>query len=133
VVPAPSTGQSLLSAMFGRRFRVGEVDLVLLFAASAAHMLAVAIAQALLALRADGRVALAWVAGNVAFLALVALPGGIVHRAATAFVLAEVLTLALMGAFIALRARSDMPLDVRPLLAEISEDSGPRDALSTQT
>jgi len=66
-------GTTVVDVAFGEGFAVERRDMVLLAASSAVLMVALSLAQALIACRAQGRMALAWVAGLVAFPVVVAL------------------------------------------------------------
>ncbi len=66
-------GTTVVDVAFGEGFAVERRDMVLLASSSAVLMVALSLAQALIACRAQGRMALAWVAGLVAFPMVVAL------------------------------------------------------------
>jgi O-antigen/teichoic acid export membrane protein len=66
-------GTWIVEFAFGADFAVERQDMVLLAASSAVMMMALSFAQALVACRAQGRMALAWVFGLVAFPPVVAL------------------------------------------------------------
>jgi len=66
-------GTTVVDVAFGEGFAVERRDMVLLAASSAVLMVALSLAQALIACRAQGRMALAWVVGLVAFPVVVAL------------------------------------------------------------
>ncbi|HIL47350.1 MAG TPA: hypothetical protein EYG34_09615 [Acidimicrobiia bacterium] len=60
-------GPQIVEVAFGAEFAVGHQDMVLLAVSSAGLMVVLSLTQALIACRAQGRMALAWVAGVVAF------------------------------------------------------------------
>ena len=66
-------GTRIVEFAFGADFAVDRRDMVLLAASSAVLMVALSFAQALMACRAQGRMAAAWVLGLVAFPIVVAL------------------------------------------------------------
>ena len=66
-------GTMVVDLAFGEGFAVERRDMVLLAASSAVLMVALSLAQALIACRAQGRMALAWVAGLAAFPVVVSL------------------------------------------------------------
>jgi O-antigen/teichoic acid export membrane protein len=68
---AALVGPAVLQLFFGSEFRLGRADLAYLAAASAFYMLAMTVAQALIALRAPARVAAAWVAAFATFVVVV--------------------------------------------------------------
>ena len=60
-------GHLVVEMAFGAEFAVGRRDMVLLAASSAVLMIVLSLAQALIAQRCQGRMALAWLAGLCAF------------------------------------------------------------------
>ncbi|MGI8662710.1 MAG: lipopolysaccharide biosynthesis protein [Acidimicrobiales bacterium] len=86
---------------------LGRADLVLLAAGSATYMLALAVAQALIALHGQKQVALSWLASIVAFIVgLVALSGlGLYSRIELALFAGAATALAAMGACVVTRVR----------------------------
>jgi O-antigen/teichoic acid export membrane protein len=66
-------GARIVELAFGADFAVERQDMVLLAGSSAVLMVALSFAQALMACRAQGRMALAWVLGLAAFPLVVAL------------------------------------------------------------
>jgi len=60
-------GPQIVEMAFGAEFAVSRQDMVLLAASSAGLMVVLSLTQALIACRAQGRMALAWVLGVVAF------------------------------------------------------------------
>jgi len=92
-------GPLIVRVLFGRGFVLGHTDMAALAAASAIYMLALALAQALIALERHGRSALGWLAGVVAFLgAVMALHGvALLPRIEAALIAASVLAALAMG------------------------------------
>jgi O-antigen/teichoic acid export membrane protein len=72
-VTALAIGPFVVTTMFGEGFELSHRDLGYLAGASAIYMLALALAQALIALANYGRVVLGWAAGLVAFVGVTAL------------------------------------------------------------
>ena len=72
-VTACAIGPVVVTTMFGQEFELSHKDLGLLAAASAVYMLALALAQALIALANYSRVVLGWGAGLVGFVVVTAL------------------------------------------------------------
>src|SRR5262249_47282194 len=66
-------GPKVVTTMFGAEFNLGHRTLGLLAASSAIFMVAMAMAQAVIALGGHGRVALCWLAGVVTFLGVTAI------------------------------------------------------------
>jgi O-antigen/teichoic acid export membrane protein len=70
---AASAGPWVVELAFGQGFAVSRTDMVLLTLSSAVLMVALSLAQGLIACRAQGKVAVAWVIGLLAFPVAVAL------------------------------------------------------------
>jgi O-antigen/teichoic acid export membrane protein len=70
-----AVGPFVVERVFGGAYRVGHADMAMLAAASGSFMLALALAQALIALAHHRDTVFAWLVGVVVF-ALVTLPGG---------------------------------------------------------
>ncbi|MFI5047405.1 MAG: lipopolysaccharide biosynthesis protein [Acidimicrobiia bacterium] len=66
VVVGVAIGPEVGKILFGSKFRLGSFDLGLLFAGSALFILALTLAQALIALQGHGRALVAWIVGLVA-------------------------------------------------------------------
>ena len=79
-VVAYAIGPMVVRIFFGREFELGHTDLAYLAAASAAYMLALALAQALIALEAYSRVVTGWAVGIVAFVLVTASQHGLLPR-----------------------------------------------------
>ena len=75
VAVAAVAGPWAVEFAFGAEFAVGRRDVALLACSSAGLMVVLSLAQALIACGAQGRMALAWVAGVVAFPITVAFAG----------------------------------------------------------
>lgn len=73
ILVCAAIGTRIVEFAFGADFAVERRDMVLLAASSAVLMVALSFAQALIACRAQGRMATAWVLGLVAFPVVVAL------------------------------------------------------------
>jgi O-antigen/teichoic acid export membrane protein len=73
ILVCAAIGTRIVEFAFGADFAVERRDMVLLAASSAVLMVALSFAQALMACRAQGRMATAWVLGLVAFPVVVAL------------------------------------------------------------
>jgi O-antigen/teichoic acid export membrane protein len=77
---AAVAGPLVVRIMFGPAFRLGRGDLVYLAAATGLYMMAMTVAQGLIALCAQARVAIAWLAGFVAFVVVVVVSPGLLPR-----------------------------------------------------
>ena len=73
-------GPTVVRALFGADFELPAHDLVTLAVACAAYLFAITLAQALIAVSAPGRVAMAWLAGVVSFGVVTALGSDLLTR-----------------------------------------------------
>ena len=87
-------GPQLDALIFGPEFRVARWPLVILSLGSTLYILAAGLGQALLALESAAEVAWGWVAGTVAFVLALVLPGSLEIRVSVAFLLGAAVTLA---------------------------------------
>ena len=97
VVGAVAAGPLAVRVLFGAGFRLSRPDLAYLAGASGAYMLALALGQALIALSAYARTAVAWVLGVVAFAVTTALLSGLTFRVAVGFLAGAGATAAAMA------------------------------------
>jgi O-antigen/teichoic acid export membrane protein len=101
LIGAALVGPWVLRVFFGEEFLVSRSDLTVLAAASGALLMALAWAQALLALGRHARVSLGWLVGVVGFTVAALAPWGVTVKVQMAF-LAGSLTAALtLGLFLA--------------------------------
>lgn len=91
-------GPTVLELLFGQEFGLARNHLVYLASASASYMLAMTVAQALIALRAQSRVAAAWLAGFATFALVAAVSPGLLERAERGLLAGSVVALAVMAA-----------------------------------
>lgn len=96
-------GPLVVRILFGPGYELGHLDLALLAAASGIYMLALAMAQALLALGGHARVAVAWLVGVLTFAAVLPTGAALLLRVELALVAASVTATAAMGAFLVRR------------------------------
>ena len=73
VVAGATIGPTVGEILFGDKFNLDNVDLTLLFLGSAAFILALTLAQALIALLGHGRALIAWAVGLVLCVGVMAL------------------------------------------------------------
>jgi O-antigen/teichoic acid export membrane protein len=107
VVGAAALGPGAMGVLYGSGFEAGRVELALLGAGVACYLAASTFSQALLALDAGRRAAVAWTAAAVLFAALYAvLPGDPLFRIALAFALAAFADLVLLGLALAGKVRT---------------------------
>lgn len=96
-------GPWVVRILFGEAFALGRQDLVLLALGTAAYMLALSLAQALIALRGHRVVAVGWLVGAVWFVAVTAAAHGLLLRVELGFLAGSIAAAAAMG--LALRPR----------------------------
>jgi len=93
-------GPFVLRVLFGKSYELGHVDMALLAAATGIYMVALALAQALIALAGHAQVAFGWLVGMVAFLAVVAPTSGLFLRVEVGLAVASVASACVMGMFL---------------------------------
>jgi len=89
-VVAFAIGPFVVTTMFGADFRLSHTDLGYLAAASAVYMLALALAQALIALKDYPRVVVGWAVGLVVFVIVTALSHDLLPRVEQGFLAGSV-------------------------------------------
>jgi len=112
VVGAYVLGTTAGEILFGDKFKLDATDLALLAAGSGLFILALTLAQALIALMGHARATYAWIAGNVAFW-IVAVASGhdLFLRVELGFVAGCGVAAAAMWVFLANRIRHGIPED----------------------
>lgn len=98
---AAAVGPWVIGTFFGEEFRLGNVDMAYLAAASAAFMLAMALGQALIAISGYRRAAAGWVIGMGVLFLTIAFPGDLLFRAERAFLAGAVASMVAMAIFLA--------------------------------
>ena len=96
-------GHLVVEMAFGAEFAVGRRDMVLLAASSAVLMIVLSLAQALIAQRCQGRMALAWLAGLCAFPVVLAFGGDLFLRVEMALLATVVTAMVAMAVLLARR------------------------------
>ena len=96
-VTAFAIGPFVVTTMFGKGFELSHTDLGYLAAASAIYMLALALAQALIALANYSRVVLGWAAGLVAFVVVTALGHELLPRVEHGFLAGSIAAAVVMA------------------------------------
>ena len=99
-------GQWAVSTFFGEAFALPRADLVMLAGGTAALIVAMALAQALIALSLHARLALSWLLGAVVFTAATALGSELLPRVERAFVLGPFVASSAMLVFLAAWSRT---------------------------
>jgi O-antigen/teichoic acid export membrane protein len=96
-VTAFAIGPFVVTTMFGKEFELSHKDLGYLAAASAIYMLALALAQALIALANYSRVVIGWAAGLVGFVIVTALGHELLPRVEHGFLAGSAAAAAVMA------------------------------------
>lgn len=100
---ALAVGPDVVSLLFGSEFRLDRDDLALLAAASAAYVLALLVAQALIAMAGYRSVVWAWACGVATFAAVTASLDPLLLRVELGFLSGSVVAAAVMGVMLAAR------------------------------
>ena len=110
-------GPEILHLLFGSRFHLGRVDLVLLSAATAFFMMANVLGNALLALQRFALAAAGWAAGVAVLSALIAVPSALFPRVERSFLLGAVVSVLAFGFLLwnALRGEIRTSAALRPI------------------
>jgi O-antigen/teichoic acid export membrane protein len=111
VVAAATIGPFVGKLLFGEdKFILGNRDLALLAAGSGFFILALTLAQGLIALRGYAGAALAWLAGIIAFAAITAAGNDLFLRVELGFVAGSATATAVMGILLLMRMRGGVPV-----------------------
>ncbi|MGH9041894.1 MAG: lipopolysaccharide biosynthesis protein [Acidimicrobiia bacterium] len=102
-IVAWAIGHEVVGLLFGAGFELTRTDLGYLAGASAAYMLALALAQALIALSAYARVVIGWASGIACFGVVTATQSGLLPRVERGFLAASVTAAIVMGILLATR------------------------------
>lgn len=105
-VGALALGPWVLRILFGSEFRLGRTDLGYLAAASGIYMVAVVLAQALIALKGHPRVALGWLMGALGFVLITATGSELLLRVERGFLAGSLAAALSMGALLVPRLKA---------------------------
>ncbi|MGQ0804981.1 MAG: lipopolysaccharide biosynthesis protein [Actinomycetota bacterium] len=108
--------------LFGEKFTLGHRDLALLAAGSGAFILALTLAQALIALMGHAKAAAAWVAGIVAFVVVTAVGDDLFLRVELGYLAGSLVSVVAMGALLLQRIAAGVPDSVRPLVEALEHE-----------
>jgi len=122
VVAGFTVGPWAGSILFGEKFTLGHRDLALLAAGSGAFILALTLAQALIALMGHARAAVAWGFGILGFVVVTALGDDLFLRVELGFLAGSVIAAISTGAFLLQRIRAGVPDSVTPLVEAIEHE-----------
>jgi O-antigen/teichoic acid export membrane protein len=111
VVAGATLGPAVGEILFGSKFRLSGLDLALLAGGSAMFIIALTLAQALIALMGHGKALVAWIVGIIVF---VAATGALVElelflRVEIAFIVGAAASAATMGAMLLKQLRIGVP------------------------
>jgi O-antigen/teichoic acid export membrane protein len=115
-------GSSVGRLLFGEKFILGSRDLGLLAVGSAAFILALTLAQGLIALRGYRSSATSWIAGIVTFAAVTAAGHDLFLRVELGFAFGSLAAAAAMAAFLVTRMRAGVPSDVESLVEVLEHE-----------
>ncbi len=116
-------GPEIVRLLFGAEFDLGHRTMGLLALSSALFMLAIAMAQAVIALGGHARMAASWAAGVAAFVVVTALGDDLFLRVELGLVAACAIAMASMGLALVSRIRRGAPVDVDDLIEAIHDVS----------
>ena len=125
VIAGATIGPTVGEILFGDKFNLGSRDLTLLFLGSAAFILALTLAQALIALLGHGRALIAWTVGLVFCVGVMALGSSatvddLFLRAELGYVVGCATAATMMLIFLVVQVRGQGPVSL-PLLVEAIE------------
>ena len=112
ILGAAAFGPWAVELAFGSEYAVTQQDMILLTGSSAGLMVVLSLAQGLIACRSQGRMALAWLAGLVAFPVVIAMGSDLFLRVETALLTTVAITAMVMAACLAERIRHGTALRV---------------------
>ncbi len=104
VLACALVGHLVVEMAFGAEFAVGRRDMILLATSSAVLMIVLSLAQALIAQRCQGRMALAWLAGLCAFPLVLAFGGDLFMRVELALLATVVTAMLVMAVLLGRRS-----------------------------
>jgi O-antigen/teichoic acid export membrane protein len=117
-------GPEIGKILFGENFHLDRVDLGLLFAGSAAFILALTLAQALIALQGHGRALVAWIVGLVVTVAVIAATASseFLERVEYGFLAGCGAAAVVMALLLLTRIRSATPESLERLVEQIEHE-----------
>ena len=119
VFAAATLGPTVGEILFGSKFTLGNVDLAMLAAGSGLFILALTLAQALIALLGHARALVAWSIGLATFVVVTAIAGGdLFRRVELAYIAGTGVAAAVMGLMLYVRLRAGIPDDGLASLVE---------------
>jgi hypothetical protein len=124
VIAGVTIGPTVGEILFGSNFHLGSVDLGLLFAGSAAFILALTLAQALIALNGHGRALVAWIVGLVVTVGVIAATASeyFLDRVEYGFLAGCLAAAAVMAGLLLGRIRTATPESLERLVEQIEHE-----------
>ena len=122
VVGGYTVGPWVGEVLFGEKFTLGHRDLALLTAGSALFILALTLAQALIALMGHARAAVAWIAGIIGFVLVTALGDDLFLRVELGFLAGGTVAVAAMTGFLVERMRAGAEGRIEELVALVGSE-----------
>jgi len=124
IVAGVTIGPEIGKILFGDKFHLGSLDLGLLFAGSAAFILALTLAQALIALQGHGRALVAWAVGIVVTVAVMAGTSGsyFIKRAEYGFLAGCCAAAVVMSVLLLTRLRTATPETLERFVEQIEHE-----------
>jgi len=124
VIGGVTIGPEIGKILFGDSFHLDRVDLGLLFAGSAAFILALTLAQALIALQGHGRALVAWVVGLVVTVGVIAATAGsyFLDRVEYGFLAGCLAAAVVMAGLLLGRIRTATPESLERLVEQIEHE-----------
>jgi O-antigen/teichoic acid export membrane protein len=123
IVGGFTIGSTVGKILFGSKFILSSRDLGLLAVGSAAFILALTLAQGLIALRGYRAAAISWVIGIIVFVAVTAAGHDLLLRVELGFAFGSLAAAAAMGALLMSRMRSGISPDVDRLVEVIEHET----------
>ena len=117
VVGGFAAGHAIGQLLFGTKFTLSNTDVGLLAIGSGAFILALTLAQALIALRSYAAATWSWVAGAVGCVAGVFLSQELIHRSELSYAIGASIAAVAMFACLAVKLRSGVPIGAMERLA----------------
>jgi O-antigen/teichoic acid export membrane protein len=123
IVAGFTIGSTAGKILFGDKFILGNRDLGLLAVGSAAFILALTLAQGLIALRGYRAAAIAWVIGILTFIGVTSVGTDLFLRVELGFAFGSLAASLAMGLFLVARMRTGVPTDVDQLLEVVEHET----------
>jgi peptidoglycan biosynthesis protein MviN/MurJ (putative lipid II flippase) len=122
-VAAATIGPFAGKILFGSdKFTIGNVDLGLLAAGSGVYIIALTLAQPLIALNGHAKATVAWVIGVAVFMGVVALVSDLFLRVELGFLIGSAASAVVMAVLLVQLLRSGASTTIEPLIEAIEQE-----------